>query len=195
MRDNDQIFLESLYLEMTSADSLRMEFDKVKPLFKDYPTNSIQAKEMGFELEHTKGYFCRWIKDRLLYGVEWGNDLLDDNYRKSNGYDLFYYEYHRRAYGYSKSRWSSEKVSFYLYDTDLYAKNGLEGIEYIRKEINKLGEKYSKTYYIKTYDASSESGDDDKEGKFWFLDYSPQTLKKAEDKGFDLSPISSGEEF
>jgi hypothetical protein len=135
MRDNDQIFLENLYLEMTSDDSLKIEFERVKPFFKDYPTDSIQAKKMGFEIEHTMGYFCYWRKDSLLYGIEWGNDLLDDTYRKSNGYDLFYYENRKKVYGYTKSRWSSERASFYLYDTDLYAKNGLEDIEYIRKEI------------------------------------------------------------
>lgn len=174
---------------MKLDDSLKSEFDKIKSVFNDYPTDSIKAKKMGFEIEHTKGYFCRWIKDGLLYGVEWRNDLLDDIYKESNEYDLFYYENRKKVYSYAKSRWLSEKVSVYLYDTDLYAKNGLEDVEYIRKEIQKLGEKYSKTYYIKTNDAASESRDDDKKGKFWFLNYSPKALKKAEDTGINLKAV------
>jgi hypothetical protein len=187
-------------LESSSNSDLKTEFDNALKFFDDYPENSIEAKKMGFDVQkhnisETRSYYV-WGKKGISYGNEWGDNLLNPNLRKQEALFLNYRDSDGKVlYGFNNSgtKYGDPKttVNIYLYDIDLYAKYGLKDIEYIRKDITKDSSGgYSDRYLVKY----TKDWRDTEIDKPWFMSVDPKTLKKAEEKGFDLSPISN-EEF
>lgn len=192
-------------LESSSNSDLKKEFYNALKFFEGYPENSIEAKEQGFDVQEHKirddDTYCIWGKNGKSYGNEWGQLLLNPNFRQQDKLFLNYYDSDgKHLYGFNRfgkeydiyGNKPKSTVNIYLYDTDLYAKYGLKDIFYIRKDITKDSSGgYYDTYYVKY----TKDWRDTEIDKPWFMSEDPRILKKAEKKGFDLSPISKEEEF